>query len=274
LIQDNNIQIIDKSKIKFDQILGGGGQGMVYEGIYEDKEVAYKEIRMIDLKSIIHEFCILSKASHKCFAKFYGAVLHDSELGYVTQFIKGKPMNEIKMVDLPENSKLKIILDLSDAFTYLHKLNIAHRDLKPENLLCDNDNVYLIDFGLSKKIEDSQCITRVQGTINYIAPELLDFDDEMIDEENNIISSITTKVDVWSFGCLISYIYSGYTPWCPKYKDNSNIIERLLVKKSEFPIPENITNKAIVDIIKMCTNINPKKRATMEEVHNAILKLK
>lgn len=38
---------------------------------------------------------------------------------------------------------------------YMHKLGVAHRDLKPENLLLDNDNIRIVDFGLSNTYQSS-----------------------------------------------------------------------------------------------------------------------
>jgi 5'-AMP-activated protein kinase catalytic alpha subunit len=39
---------------------------------------------------------------------------------------------------------------------YIHKLGVVHRDLKPENLLLDhNNNIKLVDFGLSNLYKDN-----------------------------------------------------------------------------------------------------------------------
>jgi non-specific serine/threonine protein kinase len=41
----------------------------------------------------------------------------------------------------------------------MHKNKVAHRDLKPENILLDsNNNIRIIDFGLSHFIEENKVI--------------------------------------------------------------------------------------------------------------------
>lgn len=61
------------------------------------------------------------------------------------------------------------------AIAHCHENGICHRDLKPENILIDvNDDVKIIDFGLSKQRNRNlrKFQTRV-GTPNYVAPEIL-----------------------------------------------------------------------------------------------------
>ena len=65
---------------------------------------------------------------------------------------------------------------LFSAIAHLHKLNIAHRDIKPENImLSDDDEIKLIDFGLSKQQarKGKKMLKTVCGTPYYIAPEVL-----------------------------------------------------------------------------------------------------
>lgn len=61
------------------------------------------------------------------------------------------------------------------AIAHCHENGVCHRDLKPENILIDkNDDVKVIDFGLSKHIDKNirSLSTRV-GTPVYMAPEVI-----------------------------------------------------------------------------------------------------
>ena len=65
---------------------------------------------------------------------------------------------------------------LFSALEYVHEQGIAHRDMKPENLLLTSEDTFdikIIDFGLSKKIDDKNMKVKegLVGTPLYVAPE-------------------------------------------------------------------------------------------------------
>jgi hypothetical protein len=79
----------------------------------------------------------------------------------------------------------------------------------------------------------------------------------------------------------LSYLFSEKLPWCNKYLDNSAVIQKLLIQKREFPVPVEIITKekyscanSIIDIIKGCTIIDPKKRFNMKKVNEILSHIK
>ena len=53
----------------------------------------------------------------------------------------------------------------------MHRLNIVHRDLKPENLLLDHDNnIKIVDFGLSNTFTEGETLKTACGSPCYAAP--------------------------------------------------------------------------------------------------------
>jgi len=61
-----------------------------------------------------------------------------------------------------------------DGIEYLGKLKIAHRDLKPENLLLDhNNNIKIVDFGLSNMWKNAGTLKTACGSPCYAAPEMI-----------------------------------------------------------------------------------------------------
>lgn len=64
---------------------------------------------------------------------------------------------------------------LLEAVAYAHGRGVIHRDLKPENvMLCDNGRLKVLDFGISRSLNQSTQITlgdSVLGTPAYMAPE-------------------------------------------------------------------------------------------------------
>ena len=86
---------------------------------------------------------------------------------------------------------------------HLNLNNIYHRDLKPENFLVIKEYsgktyLYLNDFGFAKNTKPdyeriSSLLGDTKGTIEYLAPEILDSQEKKPD---------IIKQDVWSIGVI------------------------------------------------------------------------
>jgi serine/threonine protein kinase len=271
LIEINKIPIIPMKEIAFKKQIGQGGQAKVYKGIYKEYEVAVKMIKNVDWKCFAHEIVILSNLNHESIPKFYGMVVEDASLGIVIKFVDGANLSTFDASKMTDKTKWKLVKQLGNVLNFIHQNKFIHRDLKPENIMISNTgDLFLIDFGIAKICTNiDNIITRAKGTIYYLAPECLDATD--YDEQKDIISLITTKVDVWGFGCIMSYLYSGYLPWCEdNIEKNSLVIQKELCKKKPFPIPKNIKDENIVKIISMATQIEPDKRADMTTIMEII----
>jgi serine/threonine protein kinase len=273
LIEINKIPKIPFKDIIVKKKVGEGGQAKVYLGEYKNLEVAVKILQDIDHKCLAHEIVIISNLKSECIPNFYGLVVEEDMIGFVTKLIDGKPLDEYKFIDFDEALKFKIMIKLASTLKYLHENTFVHRDLKPENMMLDSKyNFYLIDFGIAKVMTNMiDTLTRAKGTIYYLAPETLEVAE--LTEQDEIISKITNKVDVWAFGCIMSYLFSGILPWISKYADQASVIQKLLLKKAEFPIPEtqikerNYKNyDLIVSIIKECTIPDAEKRISMKSL--------
>ena len=58
-----------------------------------------------------------------------------------------------------------------------------------------------------------------------------------------------------------------------QYHEKNLEIQKALIQKKEFPIPENINDKNIIEIIKLGTMIDSKNRKTMKELNEIVQKL-
>lgn len=93
-----------------------------------------------------------------------------------------------------------IFRQLLEGLCILEQLNIVHRDVKLENVMVSRSLVAkLCDFGsakfLSQKLNSPYVVTQ-----HYRAPELfLNY------------SKYDTRIDVWSFGCMLVEMISGGT---------------------------------------------------------------
>lgn len=85
---------------------------------------------------------------------------------------------------------------------YLHRNKIVHGDLKPSNILLMCPGVVkLADFGLSKRLDVSDSLSKPIGTLHYMAPEI--FTNE----------KWSTPSDIWSLGCVMYFMAKKVKPF-------------------------------------------------------------
>jgi serine/threonine protein kinase len=274
LIEINKINRILMSELILLKLIGEGAQSKVYEGYYNRSHCAIKILHNIDYKSFMSELVILSHLNHPSIPKFYGIVFDDKNISIVTEYIKGENLDHLKLLDLNYDTKMKIIKEIGNVLEYMHVNHMIHRDLKPGNIIIDNNyNIHLIDFGIAKICANKKNVmTSTKGTLNYLAPE--SFEVKNLTENEEVISIVSPKVDVWAFGCLVSYIFSGEIPWEKELNGNNSIAYyKNLINQKNFPIPSSISNDhKICELIRLCTIIDENRRIAMTEVNDIIFK--
>jgi serine/threonine protein kinase len=271
LMMINGIKQVNFNDLKFKKTIGYSNEAKLYKAQIDGLEVAVKILDHVDWKCLSNEIVILANSNHYSIPKLYGVIMDEKVIGIVTSLInKGQSLDRMDISKLDFRSKIMIIKSLANSLDYLHGNNFIHRDIKPENIMIDSElNVYLIDFGISKILTTCDVtLTRAKGTVYYLAPDTLEAAE--LSETNEIMSYITPKVDVWAFGCIVSYLFSGYKPWCNKYVDNPFSLQIIILSKEEFPIPDNIENIYIVELIKMATIVDREKRSNIGEIKNYI----
>lgn len=151
------------------------------------------------------------------------------------------------------------------AVAYVHSLGFAHLDIKLENILLDEFyNLKLADMGSSVRVIDTNGLSdRRRGTVLYMAPEVASL------KSNEVFDA--QAADVYSLGVTLFILMSGLFP----STDHSSISTIDSDKSSSFGIedpavrdPSKIS-KEVRYLIQSMTNIDPKKRPTMEEILNS-----
>lgn len=124
-----------------------------------------------------------------------------------------------------EKDALKLGKTLISIVGSLHQKNIVHRDIKPENLLLkskhDDTEIYLCDFGEAKVVPDGDVLSTFCGTPEYIAPEIL------------LGYEYREEVDMWSVGCILFLVLSGYLPFGDQ-EDERELFERACEADYDF----------------------------------------
>ena len=75
---------------------------------------------------------------------------------------------------LKESEACKFFLQILLGVEYLQSVMVVHRDLKPENLLLDHNNqIKIVDFGLSNTYLTGERLKTACGSPCYAAPEMI-----------------------------------------------------------------------------------------------------
>lgn len=274
-MEDSEVQI-DKNLVVLADMLDYGGEGEIYNGKYKGIEVVIKRYNKED-SNYLKEITAYRKLNHEFMVKYYGYFIDsDNLVNLVLEKAAGTALQEFAISDNDEDSltyeeKLKILHQICEFLIYLRKNHVIHRDLKPDNInvykdiLTNQLKIKLLDFGITKISNNTLTSTRNSlFTTHYSSPEL--YYTEADDKK------LSYKLDIWAFGCIASFLFTGFTPWTNKSK-NPIKIQVYLVQKEKFPIPENCDIR-IVPLIQLCTKTSPEDRPnpqTIQYILNSLL---
>lgn len=149
---------------------------------------------------------------HPHILQIYDFDIENSRPYMVMEFIEGQNLKEY-LYDLGATGRtlsweevIRIAVRVADALDYAHQRHMIHRDVKPANIMLGNDGgVFLSDFGLVRLLDQPGLTQtgRLIGTLEYMAPEQVRGDGELIDH----------RADIYSFGCVIYEMITGRPPF-------------------------------------------------------------
>lgn len=203
-------------------------------------------LSFIDNPFIISMFCSFETKNSFCMVMEY------AEGGDCASLLKYVGILSLEMARI-------YIAETITALDYIHNYGIIHRDIKPDNMLITSlGHIKLTDFGLSKiglmslttvdsfeeidKFKDK----KIQGTPNYIAPEVI------------LNKSYGKSVDYWSIGIVLYEFLVG----CPPFYGNTveEIFEAIVSCPIEWPEEEEALQPEAQDIITKFLDRNPATR--------------
>lgn len=228
--------VLQNGKYRIEGVLGQGGFGITYlaSQVALNRKVTIKEFFMKELcnrDEQTSQVSVPSMGSVDTVARFRAKFvkeaqtiaalnnphiihIHDifEENGtayYVMDYLSGGSLSDLVLRDgvLAEATALGYIRQVADALSYIHARNINHLDIKPSNVLIDgNGNAVVIDFGLSKRYDEtgSQTSTTPVGISHGFAP--------LEQYQPGGVSTFSPTTDIYSLGATLYKLLSGQTP--------------------------------------------------------------
>ncbi|OAO14910.1 calcium-dependent protein kinase [Blastocystis sp. ATCC 50177/Nand II] len=231
---------------------------------------AMKTIRMTGLapekrERLIQEVLILARLHHPNIVKLYEVYETPDAMYLIMELLSGGELYT-RLVNSPmgkfsEEYSKGVIKQILNAIAYLHETkNIAHRDLKLANIMFSDNTpdaeVKLIDFGLSKFVDDTDYMHSLVGTRYYIAPEVY--------MSNFKGVGYNKSCDMWSIGVISYFLLTGHNPLPPQMANLP--FDQITI--DHIPFPKRYwgeLSEEAKDFVSALLQIDPAKRMTVLE---------
>jgi serine/threonine protein kinase len=219
-----------------------GGMGAVYRA-YEakfDRQVAIKILpkEFGNDPSFRNAFKLEAKAmaqlSHPNLVRIHDFGSVDGTLYLIMEYLPGSTLFDKahgRKVDMKEAAIL--ISDICRGLDHAHRSGLIHRDIKPANILIDHDaRPKIVDFGLSRPLDDTHDGGTVYGTKGYLAPEVVR-DPHGIDQKADIFAAGVILYELLT-GRLVPYPYLSASKLSDSYEDFDVVILKAIHPQREL----------------------------------------
>lgn len=257
-------------------LLGQGGMGAVYK-CFDIKLERYAALKILNLNTAHNSNFVerfkrearnQAKLSHPNIVSVYGFVEEKDILGIAIEYIEGDTLESL----IRDNGRieftysLELISQILSGIEFAHQQGFIHRDLKPSNIILDlNGNPKIMDFGISKSIDELKSITQHNarpGTLLYMSPEQLG---------GNLI---TFKSDLYALGITFYEMLTGVHPYNAQtiYEIIDSHVNKIPVKvSSQIPSIPIVVDEIILRAMDKSIGDN---FLSTTEFKNAILDLR
>lgn len=265
-------------------IIGKGGFGTVYKGVWKNTVVAIKRLdfpkvesrgsQEVPYQQTQRELQVLQRIHHQNILQLYSFSFNGYQPCLVYQFMERGSLEDRlqcrnRTSPLTWQQRYNIAKGAARGLQFLHTVEekpLIHGDIKSANILLDaNFEPRIGDFGLAREGPHNHYthmqVSRVHGTRPYLPNEFLR------------CKKLSTKVDTYSFGVVLFEIATGLRAFDdkrnPKYlKDEvtnhpDDMIIQLIDPKIERA-PTIFSN--LIDLGKVCVRKDPKDRPEMTVV--------
>ncbi|MHC4779536.1 MAG: serine/threonine-protein kinase, partial [Planctomycetota bacterium] len=225
---DDLIGKLVQGRYRVRSLLGTGGMGAVYlaDDTKAGAKVCLKILKHIGNSGarsgrfLAREFRVLKALKHPNLEEVYEFGALDDQGGYFfsCEYLEGSDLYRAT-AEYDFDRVYDLLVQVCRALQYIHSHGLIHFDIKPENILVTGDTtgrpplVKIIDFGLASE-KKTGLGTRVRGTLEYVAPEILSGD------------SADHRSDLFSLGVTLYRILARTYPF-PRGSNVDALVSRL-----------------------------------------------
>jgi len=249
--------------------LASGGMGGVYLAMHRTTgdRVALKVLdpmfanhaEVVD--RLYAEQAVSARASHPGLVEIRAAARSSDDIPFlVMEYLEGETLAAIvQRGEIELETVVGACAQIAAALAALHQVGIAHCDVKPENLFVLRDGgVKVIDFGVSRHVDEPPHDGSIAGTPAYMAPEQWKGAPELAS-------------DVYSLGCVLYELLTGNVPF------DGSLPELMMAHMEQRPARPSWLRAAIpVDVERLVMRAlakAPAMRPTMAEMARALVRL-
>lgn len=226
-----------------------GGMGVVYlaRQISLDRLVALKMIlgghlaNAAEMQRFRAEAQTAAQLQHPNIVAIHEVGEHAGQPFFSMDLVKGRNLAQlVREGPLPSRQAATYLKTIAEAVHYAHSQGVLHRDLKPSNILIDeNDEPRVTDFGLAKRLNDSQPSAQdpqltqtgqLLGSPSYIPPE----------QAAGRKDGIGPASDGYSLGAILYHCLTGRPPFLAE-----TLAQTLRMVAEQEPVSTRLLNAGV-----------------------------
>ncbi|XP_033849285.3 mitogen-activated protein kinase kinase kinase 10-like [Acipenser ruthenus] len=266
---------IDFQELRLEEIIGAGGFGKVYKGIWRSEEVAVKAARQdpdedisVTAENVRQEAKLFWMLRHPNIIALKGVCLKEPNLCLVMEYARGGGLNRaLSGKKVPPRVLVNWAVQIAKGMSYLHNetiVPIIHRDLKSSNILIleqlendelSNKTLKITDFGLAREWHRTTKMSAA-GTYAWMAPEVIK------------LSLFSKSSDIWSFGVLLWELLTGEVPY--REIDALAVAYGVAINKLTLPIPSTCP-EPFARLLEECWSPDPHHRPSFSTILEQLL---
>jgi serine/threonine protein kinase len=222
------------NKYKIIEKLGAGCFGEIYKGenVRTQEHVAIKvepianNLKLLKNESVVYQYLVGTTGVPN--VKWFGK---DAVNYYMVLNLLGDSLQTL--LNSKKTFSLKLVLQVGlqiiSILQSIHDKGLVHRDIKPDNFLLGNKKqIYIIDFGFCKSIENVTNVKKTTGLIGSLTYASLN---------SHNYTELSYRDDLESLGYMLIYFYQGFLDW-QKTEDIKLIIQmkQQVLNNEKIPI--------------------------------------